>query len=262
MSRQTRDAGTIRSNLGRSTPTTVHVRGLDLIEMIGTVSLGDFAYLELRGRLPDARESLMFNAIVVALVEHGLTPSALVSRLTALGAPESLQGAVAAGLLGLGNTFVGTIEGAASICQASLPPHVGRRTDQEIAELATQVLTDYAARRAPVPGIGHPVHTPVDPRAQKLFALAREQDFDDEPIRLMEEISRQASAARGRILPVNATGAIGAIAMVLGIPANIARGLGVMARAIGLVAHLLEEQQSPLAATVWSRAERESTTDS
>ena len=99
MAESTRGGHPVRSAIARASATEVQVHGLDLVEMLGEVSLGDFAYLELFARLPDTSESRLFNAIVVALVEHGLTPSALVSRLTIMGAPESLQGAVAAGLL-------------------------------------------------------------------------------------------------------------------------------------------------------------------
>ena len=260
MAAHTRGGTPIRSDIARATPSSVHVHGLDLIDMLGTVSLGDFAYLELFRRLPDKSESVVFNAIVVALVEHGLTPSALTARLTALGAPESLQGAVAAGLLGLGNTFVGTIEGAARICQTYLPA-TGTLDENGMKSLAARIAEDFTREGLPIPGLGHPVHKPVDPRAQKLFAITREQGFDDTPIRLMEELSRLSSESRGRILPVTVTGAIGAITSVLGLPWDVARGLGVMARSIGLVGHLLEERHQPLAASVWTRAERESSED-
>jgi citrate synthase len=262
MAEHTRGGTSVRSDIAHATASDVHVHGLDLVDMLGRVSLGDFAYLELFARLPDERESRLFNAIIVSLVEHGLTPSALVSRLTALGAPESLQGAVAAGLLGLGDTFVGTIEGAARLCQTRLPHDDEGRlvpcTDAEIATIATDVVAEAATTRTPIAGIGHPVHKPVDPRAEKLCAISNELGFPTEPIRLMREIARQASEQRGKLLPLNATGAIGATSTQLGVPWGIARGLGVMARAIGLVGHLLEERRRPLAATVWTRAERES----
>lgn len=265
MAKRTRGGGSVRSDISRATPDRVEVHGLDLVELLGEVSLGDFAYFELFARLPDAKESRLFNAVVVALVEHGLTPSALVTRLTMLGAPESMQGAVAAGLLGLGDTFVGTIEGAARICQEQLPVRPDgapqEQSDSELAKLAAQILDDAEERGMPVTGLGHPVHKPVDPRAQKLFVISRELGFPDEPIRLMEQLSEQASARRNKVLPVNVTGAIGATSTQLGLDWGVARGLGVMARAIGLVGHILEEQRQPLAATVWTRAEKESMTE-
>ena len=111
--------------MGWSTADRIVVRGHDLVEeVIGKVSLGDFAFLELKGRLPTKQESIVFNAITVTLVEHGMTPSAIAARLTYFGAPESLQGAVAAGLLGMGDRFGGSAEDAARMLQAALedPP--------------------------------------------------------------------------------------------------------------------------------------------
>jgi len=254
----------IVSEIARSGADSVTVFGQDLIGMLGTVNLGDFAYLEIFRRLPNKNESVLFNALVVTLVEHGVTPSAIAARMTYLGAPESIQGAVASGILGLGNTFVGTIEGAARICQQHLPAAglhdpdgKPRLTDSEIEDLATRIVAEHAEKQAPIPGLGHPVHKPVDPRAQRLFELGRELGFDDSPTRLMEALSRLASERSGKTLPVNATGAIGALASTLGVPAEVSRGLGVIARAIGLVGHLLEERRQPISKSIWYRAEDE-----
>ncbi|MEU3472614.1 citryl-CoA lyase [Rhodococcus sp. NPDC006774] len=249
----------IRSDIAWATPNKVVVHGYDLPnDILGTVNLGDIAYLSLFKTLPDARESIVFNALVVALVEHGLTPSALVSRLTALGAPESLQGAVAAGLLGLGDTFVGTIEGSAKICQ-SLPDDGWQHDENLLQRHAQTIVDDARASRMSIPGLGHPVHKPNDPRAERLFEIAREQGFDDANERLYRAIRARAEDATGKVLPINATGAIGSIAGTLGVPWNIARGLGVMARAIGLVGHILEDREQPLAKPVWNWAEARST---
>src|SRR5881392_1397485 len=99
----------LRSDMGWSTAERVTVRGLDLCEdVLGKITLGDFAFLEVKGRKPTAAESTVFNAILAVLVEHGMTPSAIVARLTYLGAPESMQAAIAAGLCGMGTTFAGT----------------------------------------------------------------------------------------------------------------------------------------------------------
>ena len=264
MSVKTRGSARIESSITRATADSVHVHGLDLTELLGKVNLGDFAFLELFKRLPDERESVLINALLVALVEHGPTPSVIAARMTIMGAPESLQGAVAAGLLGLGNTFVGTIEGAAKITATELvdaglsPAPDGRRpSDEEIDDIAARVLAEHRAAKEPVAGLGHPVHKPVDPRAEKLFALADELGFDDSAVRLLRSLSRQASESRGAVLPVNVTGAIGALATTLGVPWHVARGLGVMARSIGLVGHLLEESEKPMAGTIWNRVETE-----
>ena len=228
----------LRSELGWSSVDRIVVRGKDLPgEILGHLHLGDMAFLELTGRAPDPRESKLFNAMVVTLVEHGVTPSAIVARLTYLGAPEALQAAVAGGLLGLGSVFVGSMEGAARV----LADAVASGKD------ASAVL----AENKRMPGLGHPIHKPIDPRTVRLFEIARETGHYGKYCRLMEEI------ARTRGITLNATGAIGALACELGLDWRVVKGLGVMARAVGLVGHLLEETREPMAQEIWERVDEE-----
>jgi citrate synthase len=246
----------LRSDLGWSTADRIVVRGHDLAdELLGKVSLGDVAFLELKGRLPTPQESIVFNAITVTLVEHGMTPSAIVARLTYFGAPEALQGAVAAGLLGIGDRFGGSAEDAARMLQLGLQ---NAEPGADLRAVATRIVGEHRDAKRPISGLGHPVHKQVDPRTPKLFALAAENGFSGRYVELMQLIGAEASSTSGRALPVNATGAIGAIASELEIPWRVCRGLAVMARAIGLVAHLQEEIDEPLAAEIWSRTEGES----
>jgi citrate synthase len=220
----------IKSELAWSTPDRIVVRGKSLPdEILGHINLGDMAFLEIMGRVPNPKESKLFNAMVVTLVEHGITPSAIATRMTYLGAPESPQAAVAAGLLGLGSVFVGSMEGVAKMLS-------------ENADIASMKR---------VPGLGHPIHKPVDPRSVRLFEIARETGFYGKYCKRMEEIGKQKK------LVVNATGAIGALACELGIDWRAVRGIGVMARAIGLVGHILEEAKQPMALELWERAEDE-----
>ena len=220
----------IRSDLGWSTADRITVLGKDLPgEILGKVDLGDMAFLELTRRLPNDKESRLFNAMVVTLVEHGITPSALAARLTYLGAPEAMQAAVAAGLSGLGSVFVGSMEGVARM-------------------LSENADVDQMKR---VPGLGHPLHKPVDPRTVRLFQIARETGFYGKYCERMEEIGRKKN------LVVNATGAIGALACELGLDWRAVKGLGVMARAIGLVGHLLEEARQSMAEAVWHQIEEQ-----
>jgi citrate synthase len=246
----------LRSALGRSTPDQIFVRGHDLTaDLIGKVSLGDVAFLELKGRLPNERESVMFNALAVTLVEHGLTPSTIAARLTYYGAPEALQAAVAAGLLGMGDRFGGSIEQAAQVLQDA--PETGERE-----AVARDIVAGYRARKETIPGIGHPVHKPVDPRTVRLFELSATNGFSGRHVLLMELVAQEATAVYGRELPVNATGAIAAIATEMGFSWKICRGIAVMARAIGLVAHLQEEMDEPMAGQIWSRTEGEAGSES
>jgi citrate synthase len=246
----------LKSDLGWSTSDKIVVRGHDLVEdLLGKASLGDVAFLELTGRLPTQQESVVFNAITVTLVEHGMTPSAIATRLTYFGAPESLQGAVAAGLLGMGDRFGGSAEAAARVLQEALQE---AEPEADLQALASRIVGEHKAAKRAIAGLGHPVHKPVDPRTAKLFELAAENGFSGRHVELMQRIGDEATRAYGRELPVNATGAIGAIASELGISWRVCRGLAVMARAIGLVAHLQEEMDEPLAAEIWSRTEGES----
>jgi citrate synthase len=246
----------LKSDLAWSTADRIVVRGHDLAEeLLGKVSLGDVAFLELKGRLPTKQESIVFNAITVTLVEHGMTPSAIAARLTYFGAPESLQGAVAAGLLGIGDRFGGSAEDAARMLQDGLA-EAGPQAD--LWALAKQIVSSHKESKRVIAGLGHPVHKRVDPRTLRLFALAAENGLSGRYVELMQLVGQEASRSFGRDLPVNATGAIGAIASELEIPWRVCRGLAVMARAIGLVAHIQEEMDEPLAAEIWSRIEEES----
>jgi citrate synthase len=249
----------MRSSISWSTADRIVVRDRDLVEdLMGKVNLGDMAFLELMGRLPAQGESVVFNAMLVALVEHGITPNTIAARLTYLGAPESLQGAVAAGVLGLGSVFVGTIEGSARVLQEAL---AGQPAGAELEPLAERAVREHRERRRPIPGLGHPIHRSVDPRTTRLFALAEEQRLAGRYVELMRQIRQEAERQSGRTLPINVTGAIGALASEMGLPWRICRGLGVMTRPIGLVAHLLEEMTEPMAAEIWRRVEEEATGD-
>ena len=171
--------------------------------------------------------------MAVTLVEHGLTPSAIAARMAFVGAPEAMQAAVGAGLAGLGSVFVGSTEGVARMLSQN------KDTQTRLAETMR------------VPGIGHPIHKPVDPRTVRLFEIARETGFYGKYCKQMEEI------AAAKKLTLNATGAIGALACELGLDPKCVRGIGVMARAIGLVGHILEETREPMALEIWERVEEE-----
>lgn len=247
----------LHTDIGWSSPDSITLFGLDFpSEILGRLSFGDMAFLELAGRVPTENESRMFNAMLVTLVEHGLTPSSLVARLTILGAPESLQAAVAAGLCGLGSVFVGSIEGAAEMLYAAM---LDGGEDADVDAIASRTVERYRSSGAIVPGIGHPFHKPIDPRTPRLFALARETGFDGPYLNLMTRIAETAERATGKSLPVNATGAIGALCCEMGFDVRICRGIGVMARAVGLVGHILEEGREPMAREIWLRTDAEAT---
>lgn len=246
----------VRSDIAYSTPERISVRGKDLPnEILGHMNLGDFAYFQLTGKTATPQQSAMFNALVITLVEHGMTPSAIAARMTYAGAPESLQAAVAAGLCGLGSVFVGSMEGACRMLYEALPADRGDAADLEA--IARNTVAAYRGRGAIVPGLGHPLHKPIDPRTPRLFELAAQNGMSGRYVKLMQLIGDEAARVTGKALPVNATGALGAICCEFGFPWRIVRGFGVMARAIGLVGHILEEGERPMAVELWQRIEDE-----
>lgn len=245
----------ITSDIAYSTVDSITVRGKSLPDdILGKMNLGDLAFLQLTGKEPTPEQSKVFNAIVITLVEHGITPSAIVARMTYLGAPESLQAAVAAGLCGLGTVFVGTIEGASKMLYAALEGDDGTG---DLEGIAKDVVTRHRSEKRTIHGLGHPLHKPVDPRTPVLFRIAEENGMSGRAIALMQAIQKEAEAQTGKSLPINATGAIGAICCEFGFPAEIVRGFGVMARAIGLVGHIQEERENPMAFEIWQRTEEE-----
>jgi citrate synthase len=248
------DAG-VRSDIAWSSADRIVVRGLDLPgEVLGHMDLAAFSFLQLTGRRATPEQSRVYNALLITLVEHGITPSALAARLTYAGAPEALQAAVAAGLCGLGSVFVGTTEGAAAMLAEELD---GAGQEHDLAEAAARIVARHRERRQLVPGLGHPFHKPIDPRTPRLFAIARECGLHGRYVELMQLVGLEAERASGRELPVNATGAVGALCGELGLPVKAVRGLGVMARAIGLVGHILEESEHPMAVQLWRRTDAE-----
>lgn len=250
----------LRSDMGSSDATRIRVQGMDLMQdIMGKLNLGEFAFLEIQGRLPTASESEVFNAMLATLVEHGMTPMAIATRLTYLGAPESLQGAVASGLLGMGTTFAGTSEGSARLLQEALATESPTIQGDELTAIAESLVKRLRETRQPIPGIGHHLHKPVDPRATRLFEIAGKNGLNGRYVRLMQEVASAAERALNKPgqLPVNATGAIGALSSEMGISWRLCRGLAVIGRAVGLVGHIAEEIRNPVARDVWEQVEAE-----
>ncbi|RZN09518.1 citryl-CoA lyase [Bradyrhizobium genosp. SA-3] len=247
----------IKSDIAWATPTQIKVHGLDLCtEIVGVVDFGQMAFLEIFARLPNANEARMFNAMMVILVEHGITPSSLATRMTYCGAPEAVQASVAAGLLGLGSVFVGSLDNAAKMLQEALPDP---QASVDLKRLAADIVSAHRSRREIIPGVGHPFHKPIDPRTPALFKVARETGFAGRYVELMENIGAEASQQYGRPLPLNVTGAMAAIASEFKLPWKMCRGLAVAARAVGLVGHIIEEMRQPMAEEIYYRIEHEAT---
>jgi citrate synthase len=191
----------------------------------------------------------VLDACLVTLMEHGLTPSAITTRLVYTSAPEAMQAAIAGGLLGVGSLFVGTVEGAATLIARMLAADDGAGAE------ARRIAEEHRAARRPVAGFGHPVHKPDDPRPARLFAVAEEHGIAGEHIAALRALSAAVDDVYGRHITINATGAVAACLGDAGVPAEIMRGFAVLARCAGLVGHVREEQQRPAMRTMHEAAE-------
>jgi citrate synthase len=242
--------------IGSSTPDSITLAGRDLpSEVMGRLSLTDLTFLLMTRREPSPGERRVLDAVLVSLADHGLTPTALAARLTYTGAPEAIQGAVAAGLLGAGSVFLGPAGDTAVFLAAALDTADRDATLRDIAQRAVEEER-RAGRR--VPGLGHPVHKQADPRTARLYELAEEEGVLGPHARLLTEVARAHEEQSGRHLPINGAGAGGAVLADLGIPASQVRGVVLIARTAGLVAHLAEEQSEPIGRQLWLEVERRS----
>jgi citrate synthase len=234
----------LRTDIGTTTADSITVRGHDLAgELMGRVTFTELAFLLVQGRMPEPGETVLLDAVLVSLADHGLTPTVLAARLTYTGAPESLQGAVAAGLLGAGSVFLGVVEDAAVFLARIVAQADGEAGLPAAADAAVGARLD-AGRR--VPGLGHPIHKAEDPRTPRMYAIAAEAGVLGPHMRALELVAEAAAGRAGRRLPINGAGTAGAALADLGFAPEIVRGFALLARTAGVVAHLAEEMERPL----------------
>jgi citrate synthase len=217
-------------------------------ELIGKLSFTEMLFFQILGRVPSRAESSVVDACLVTLMEHGLTPSALATRLVYSSAPEAMQGGVAAGLLGIGSLFVGTMEGAAALIERIL---AADDTDAE----ALAIAQEHKQARHPLPGFGHHMHKPDDPRSIRLFEIADAEGVAGNHIAAIKALSKAIDETYGKHITINATGAIAAALGDCGVPAEIMRGFAIITRAAGLVGHIHEEQHKPALRAIWEAAD-------
>jgi citrate synthase len=260
---QSGDSEWLHTWIGSATPDRITVGGRDLpSEVMGRLTLTELAYLLVTRREPTPGERRIVDAVLVSLADHGLTPSALAARLTYTGAPEAIQGAVAAGLLGAGSVFLGPAGDTAFFLADALVARGNEETDEASLRRIAETAVDERRRAGQrVPGLGHPVHRAEDPRVPRLYELADEEGVLGPHLRLLEHVAEAHEQVSGRHLPINGAGAGGAALVDVGIPAGSVRGFALIARTVGLVAHLAEEAEHPigrpLAADVEGRARGE-----
>jgi citrate synthase len=248
--------------IGSSTAESITVAGRDLPgELMGRLSLTDLTYLLVTRREPTPGQRRILDAVFVSLADHGLTPSALAARLTYTGAPEAIQGAVAAGLLGAGSVLLGPAGDTALFLSAALADNSGEGGDDVLRGVAEAAVEARRAAGLRVPGLGHPVHKVEDPRTPRLYELADEAGVLGPHLRLLRFVAGASEAAFGRRLPINGAGAAGAALADIGIPPGSVRGVVLVARTAGLVGHLAEEAEHPIGMPLWLDVERRASGD-
>jgi citrate synthase len=234
--------GTPVSHISQAYPDRVEVRGRDLSgDLMGRLSFTEYFHFLLTGREPTAEQRFFLDLVLVALAEHGMMPTNVAARMTLAADPEALQGAVAAGILGVGPVIVGT----SAECARLLASH------EEPLEAARRI---HAAGEK-VPGFGHPVHRPVDPRAERILELADERGIAGPAVARARALREAVAEVWGKPLTMNVSIAIAAVMLDLDFPPAAVEAVPILARTAGLLAHLAEEQEIPLGFLMAGKAE-------
>jgi citrate synthase len=229
------------SHISQAYPDRVEVRGRDLTgELMGSLTFTEFFHLLLTGRQPTADQRDFLDLLLVAIAEHGMMPTNVAARMTLAADPDSLQGAVAAGILGAGPVLLGTSEECARLLEKEDP----------VAEVRA-----IRAAGGKVPGFGHPVHKPLDPRAERILELADERGVSGRYVASSRDVRDAVTEAWGRPLTMNVSMPIAAVMLDLGFPSTVVKAVPILARTASLLAHLAEEREQPLGFHMASAAE-------
>jgi citrate synthase len=234
------------SRISRAYPDRVEVRGRDLTgDLMGRLTFTEHFHLLLTGREPTDDERFFLDLLLVAMAEHGLMPANVAARMTLAADPDSLHGAVAAGILGAGPVVLGTAEECARLLEDA------RRSGRDPQEIVLAVQ----AAGGKVPGFGHPVHRPVDPRAERILELADERGVSGPYVELARRFRPAVAGAWDKPLPMNVAMPIAAVLLDLGFASSVVKAVPILARTAGLLAHLAEEREQPLGFLLAARAE-------
>ncbi|MHB8600790.1 MAG: citryl-CoA lyase [Ktedonobacteraceae bacterium] len=247
------------TGIGTSEVDSIHLLGHDLArELIGHIGFGELALWLVTQQRPTPQQVRVFEAVLVSLADHGFTPTAIAARLTLYSAPDALQGAIAAGLLGGGSRFLGVTEDTGRFLATVLASVQGKlpETDEQWDALAHRAVSEQRAAGRFVPGLGHPVHKVVDPRTAVIIALADREGLRGPHLRLFEAIGRVHARVLGRTLPLNGAGVAGAALADIGLPPELLRGVALLARAAGLLGHIAEELRHPIAPAIYAAIDR------
>jgi citrate synthase len=234
-------AGKAITSISTATPDAITVRNHDLVnDLMGHLSFTEYFYLLTTGRKPTDEQTFFLDLLLVSIAEHGLVPTNQVARMTYAADPDFLQGAVAAGLLGCGKVILGTTEIAGAFLRDTQA-----RMDQGGEELDDFIAEMRDANRR-IPGFGHPLHKPVDPRAQRILALAEERGVAGTYSKLARDVEDAVVRVWPKPLPMNVSFAIPAVLMDLDFPVSVLKAIPILARTASLLAHLAEESETPI----------------
>src|ERR1700761_2656421 len=249
------------TSLGTSDRSSITLLGQDLADdLMGQVSFGELAYWLITLERPTPQQSRLFEAVLLGLADHGFTPTAIAARLTWLSAPDAIQGALAAGLLGGGSRYLGVTEDTgrflAEVLAAAPPPRPAADDQAGWDALALQAGADRKAAGTFVPGLGHPVHKDGDPRTPRIIGIAHEEGLYGPHLALFEAVGRVHPQVLGKQLPLNGAGVSGAALADLGLPLDLLRGVVLLARCAGLLGHVAEGIRRPIAQDIYQAVDR------
>jgi citrate synthase len=227
------------SRISRAYPDRVEVRGRDLTgDLMGSLGFTEYFHLLLTGSEPTEDQRYFLDLLLVAIAEHGLMPTNIAARMTLAADPGSLQGAVAAGILGCGPVILGTADECARLLEEA------QAAGGEPA--VREIVRGIRESGGKLPGFGHPLHRPVDPRAERICELADERGASGPHVALAHAFRDAAADAWGRPLVMNVSMPIAAVMLDLGFPSSAVKAVPILARTASLLAHLAEEREQPI----------------
>jgi citrate synthase len=240
------------TRISQAYPDRVEIRGRELGELMGRLTFTEYFHLLLTGDEPSPAQTYFLDVLLVAIAEHGMMPTNVAARMTLAADPDSLQGAVAAGILGAGPVILGTAEPCARLlADAQAQALAGG----EPAAVANEIALAIHADRGKVPGFGHPLHKPLDPRAERILRLADERRVSGPHVALARLLRESVAEVWGKPLTMNVSLPIAAVMLDLDFPVSAVKSVPILARTAGLLAHLAEEREHPLGLLLAGAAE-------
>jgi citrate synthase len=233
---------------------SITVRGKDLTtDLMGRLSFTSYFFLLATGKEPTADQTFFLDLLLVSIAEHGLVPTNQVARMTLAADPDCLQGAVAAGILGCGSVVLGTAEACGKFLTDA---HRANQAAKDSSQILMELVQSFHDTGRKIPGYGHPIHKPVDPRAERIFDLAKDRGVAGLYVNLAFETHAAVHQVWGKPLTMNVSMAIAAVLLDLDFPASVLKGIPILARTASLLAHLAEEKAQPIGFVMAHHAEK------